>query len=130
GVARQLAQPPSKVRVMMETAEKIEEAMPERAARLYAKLLEEEPRNFDALMRLAAIQLRRGDFNGAVRHLLNAATSQPDNAEPHLKLGELYRERGDSEAAATSFRRAIQYDADSLEAHRNLAELYEELGRR
>lgn len=120
---------PDRVRERFEEARALAVSDPLRALMLYSDLLGREPRNFDAHIDLASLLERKGDVDGAIRHLLGAASILPANAGVHLRLGALYRRRGDQQSAAASFGRAAQCDPLSVEAHRNLAELYEAMGR-
>jgi len=120
---------PARVRARFDEARALAESDPLRALMLYSDLLGREPRNFDAHMDIAGLLERKGDIDGAIRHLLGAAAILPANAAVHLRLGALYRRRGDQQSAAASFGRAAQCDPLSVEAHRNLAELYDAMGR-
>ena len=81
-------------------------------------------------MRLATLLEREGDFAGAMRHLLGAATIVPASADVHLKLGLLYRKKDEHQNALRSFLRTLECDPANVEAHRNAAEMYEAAGRK
>jgi tetratricopeptide (TPR) repeat protein len=121
---------PARVRERFEEARRIAEEDPLKALTIYSDLVGREPGNFEAHMRLATLLEREGDLQGALRHLLGAATIVPASAEVHLRLGMLYRKREDQQNSLKSFLRALDCDPTSVEAHRNAAELYEAMGRK
>ncbi len=121
---------PARVRERFEEARRIAEEDPLKALTIYSDLVGREPGNFEAHMRLATLLEREGDLQGALRHLLGAATIVPASADVHLRLGLIYRKRDEQQHALRSFLRALECDPTSVEAHRNAAELYEAAGRK
>ncbi len=119
-----------RARERFEEARRIAEEDPLKALTIYSALIQREPVNLDAHMRLATLFEREGDLGAALKHLLGAATIVPSNAEIHFKLGLLYRRRGEEQNAIRSLRRAVECDPAMVEAHRNLAEIYEAAGRK
>jgi MerR HTH family regulatory protein len=120
---------PARARERFEEARRLAEQDPLKALKIYSRLVEREPVDFDEHMRLAALLESEGDLKAALRHLLGAASIVPANAEVHLKLGLLYRRQDDERNAIRSLRRAIECDPALVEAHRNLVEMYEHAGR-
>ncbi len=120
----------AKRRATLNSAAEVARAQPLRAIRLYNELLAREPRNATAHVGLARLLDRHGDTDGALRHLLTAATIEPANAEAHYRLGLSHLKRGQSEDALKSFVRVIELDPGRIGAHRRLAELYEAMGRK
>ncbi|HZP44252.1 MAG TPA: tetratricopeptide repeat protein [Candidatus Binataceae bacterium] len=121
---------PARIRTRFDEARRLAESNPLRALMLYSDLIDREPQNFEAHLRMAALLETEGDLGDALRHLQAAALIVPGNAEVHLRLGLLYRQREELELAVQSFVRALDCDATLVEAHRNLADLYERLGRK
>ena len=121
---------PARVRERFEEARRIAEDDPLKALTIYSELVDREPGNFEAHMRLATLLERDGDLAGAMRHLLGAAAIVPANSEVHLKLGLLYRKKEEHQNALRSFLRALECDPANVEAHRNVAEIYDAMGRK
>ncbi len=119
----------ARLRERFEEARRLAEVDPVRALTLYARLLESEPQNYEAGVRLAELRQSQGDLHGALRSLLGAAAAAPTSADAHLRLGRLYRVRGETAEAILSLRRALECDSNLVEAHRMLAEIYQEMGR-
>ncbi len=120
----------ARARERFEEARRLAEEDPLKALTIYSDLVNREPVNFDANMRLAALLEHEGDLKGAMRHYLCAASIVPASSEVHFKLGLLYRRSGESDAAIRSLNRAIECDPTMVEAHRNLAEIFDQLGRK
>lgn len=121
---------PARARERFEEAQRVADEDPLRALTIYSELVNREPGNFEAHMRLAALLEGEGDLGGALRHLLGAATIVPASPDVHLKLGLLYRKKDEHQTALRSFIRALECDPVNVEAHRNAAELYEMMGRK
>jgi tetratricopeptide (TPR) repeat protein len=120
----------ARVRERFEEARRVAEEDPLKALSIYSELVNREPANFEAHMRLATLLERENDFGGALRHLLGAAAIMPASGEVHLKLGLLYLKREEPQHALLSFLRCLECDPANVEAHRNAAELYEATGRK
>jgi len=120
----------ARARERFEEARRTAEDDPLKALTIYSDLVNREPVNFDAHMRLAALLDHEGDAKGALRHFLGAAAIVPASSEVHFKLGLLYRKLADYEAAISSLNRALECDPTMVEAHRTLAELFDAMGRK
>lgn len=119
----------ARLRQRFEEARRLAEVDPIKALTLYARLLEHEPENYEAGVRLAELRQGQGDLDGALRSMLGAAAAAPTSADAHLRLGRLYRTRGETAEAVLSLRRALECDSNLTEAHQMLAEIYQEMGR-
>jgi predicted O-linked N-acetylglucosamine transferase (SPINDLY family) len=98
------------------------------AERVYAAVLETDPRNADAQQFLGLILLRRGDVDGAVARIERAVTLNPKVGAYHYNLGVALQRRGDASGATASYRRAVGLAPDLAEAHNNLGNLLRESG--
>jgi tetratricopeptide (TPR) repeat protein len=120
----------ARARERFEEARKMAEEDPLKALTIYSDLVNREPVNFDAHMRLATLLEHENDLKGAMRHYLGAAAIVPASSEVHFKLGLLYRKMGENDSAIRSLNRALECDPTMVEAHRNLAELFDHIGRK
>jgi tetratricopeptide (TPR) repeat protein len=120
----------ARARERFEEARRLAEEDPLKALTIYSDVVNREPANFDAHMRLAALLEHESDDKGAMRHYLGAAAIMPASAEVHFKLGLLYRRTAANDAAIRSLNRAIECDPTMVEAHRNLAEVFDQMGRK
>jgi tetratricopeptide (TPR) repeat protein len=121
---------PARVGERFEETRHLAETDPLRALTMCSDQLAQEPSNFEAHLRLAALLEQDGEIGGAVGHLQAAAVLLPGNADVHLRLGLLYRQRGEIDHALQSLQRAATCDPLLVAAHRHLAEIYEQAGRR
>ncbi len=84
------------------------------AARLYQRLLDQDPRDVNALHLLGTIQLQRGAAREAVHYIRRALELHPRFAMAHANLGAAFRAAGDVQAAIESYRHALDLNpADS-----------------
>jgi tetratricopeptide (TPR) repeat protein len=120
----------ARARERFEEARRTAEEDPLKALTIYSDLVNREPVNFDAHMRLAALLEHEGDLKGALRNYLGAAAIVPANSDVHYKLGLLYRKTGENDAAIRSLNRALECDPTMVEAHRNLADVFSQVGRK
>lgn len=90
------------------------------AERIYARILDADPSDFDALHLLGLVFHQRGDFGRAVELISKAASVNDSSAQAHSNLGESYRRLGRIADAESSFRRAIGLQPDLFDAHYNL----------
>jgi len=96
---------------------------PERAERLYRKVLRREPDQPDALRLLGVIASERGRHEYAVQLISRALASLPDSAEAHYDLGHALQALGRHDEAADHYQAAITLRPDFAQAHCNLAAL-------
>lgn len=99
------------------------------ARRVYAALLEKEPRHFDARHLLGVTYLQTGDYPVALENIQAALLINPHNAAAYSNLGRVLHETHRYEEALTSYDKAIQLKADFAEAHYNKGNTLRELKR-
>ncbi len=74
---------------------------------------EEAERHFS----LGTAYMGAGQFNPALRELLEAESLNPDNPRIHYAIGLIYMEKSMPNQAMNSFRRALELKPDYAEAH-------------
>jgi len=99
-----------------------------RAEASYARVLESQPADLEALQYLANCQLLRGVARRAVELLQTAAQAHPDDAGTWHQLGASHMMDGDMRAAADSLRRALQLGPRMFVARLRLGIALEQLG--
>nr|WP_257031835.1 tetratricopeptide repeat-containing glycosyltransferase family protein [Paraburkholderia bryophila] len=77
---------------------------------------------------LYAIQLRLGDFAGAIDSLRQGLAIGPDFAALHYNLALTLQHHDCLDEAAVSYRRTLELDPDNSAAHNNLGRIYGDLG--
>ena len=87
------------------------------------------PPQFDALYRIALIELQRGRLVEAVESFGRALAVDPGRAAAHLDLGIALGRLGRSEQALASFERALALDPDHADAWNNRGAVLIALGR-
>jgi tetratricopeptide (TPR) repeat protein len=103
-------------------------AVREAAAR-YSAVLNQNPRNVDALFLFGMASAQQGLFTDAVRVLRKAIKVAPKHAAAHNLLGATLRELGKHDEALACFDRAVLLQPDFTEAYLNRATLLVTLGR-
>ena len=98
-------------------AEHQKEGRLEEAERLYRRVLQDNPRNVDALRLLAQIASGAGHADDAERLLLEALRHAPDYLLAILDLGQLYKEEDRYAEAIGCFDRAIALEPMRAQAH-------------
>ncbi|MHB8907616.1 MAG: tetratricopeptide repeat protein [Syntrophales bacterium] len=73
--------------------------------------------------------LGSGQYNSAMKELLEAERLTPDDPKVHYLLGISYHGKGLDEKAIEQFRRAIDLDPDNSSAHNYLGAIYLDQGR-
>jgi tetratricopeptide (TPR) repeat protein len=98
-----------------------------RARALYRKVLEVQPRHFDALNLLGVLAGQTGDPKRAVTLFDRAIQAQPDQAAPHCNRGLALQELKEWTAALASFDAAIVRQPDHAIAYYNRGNVLREL---
>ena len=78
---------------------------------------------------LGLLQIKQGDFDGALVTAVALANRQPDNPAVHNLVGAVHLAQGELDAAERSFSRALDLDPDYLIAYHNIAKLDLKAGR-
>lgn len=81
------------------------------------------PDDSQAYLLLAASQVGKDDFNGALATLQKMAAAQPSNALPSVLIGRIYLMQHNPEAARKAFEHGLILDASFLPAANALANL-------
>lgn len=99
------------------------------AERLYSRLLEDNPRHFDALNRLAIVALQRGNFDDALSRVDLALSVAPDSAAAMSNKGTILMSLKRHADALAAYDRVVDLNADDPDAHYNRATVLEEMNR-
>lgn len=86
------------------------------AAQVYKRALLLEPRNFDWLYLLGAVQKAQGAFEAAVESFRSALRIMPDDPAAQLRLAESLSAVADWDRAGASYRRILDKRGDSPRA--------------
>jgi hypothetical protein len=100
----------------------------DRAEQCCHTALGRDPRCGDALYLLGLMAQRRGDLDGAVRHLREAVASAPERPDFHAALAGALSARREFGEAASVLRRLVRLRPDSAGAHTELAMVLRGLG--
>jgi tetratricopeptide (TPR) repeat protein len=101
----------------------------EDAARLYERVLEAEPKQFEALHFLGLVRFRQGRPEEAQKLLRRALNQQPGSAEANNSLGQILAALGRWEEAQARYEKALAAKPDFAPARNNLGIALAELGR-
>jgi len=101
----------------------------EEAAQHYRRVLEGEPRHFDALHLLGVIAAQQGRLDEAVDLLTNAVKERPSAAEAHNNLGMALNLAKRHEAAIPVLEKAIAINPKYATAYNNLGTAHQALDR-
>ena len=99
------------------------------AATLYARVLEEVPRQFDALHLLGVIALQRGDLASAERQIGEALAFKPKDAIALNNLGMVMLRTQRLDEAREHFERAAKALPAFVDAQSNLGNVLRQMGR-
>lgn len=94
------------------------------AAKLYRKVLREDPWNLDGHYLLGSLLAEQGDTAGAERHLGIAAELKPDSPYVWNNLGSLRKLGGDIGGALGAWIKAIELKPDLAEAWVNIGQIH------
>jgi len=93
------------------------------AEKIYLKMIEQDPENFDALQLQGLIHLEKNEHEHAIHLIEKAIKLQPNAAAFHHNISGIYRVLGRLKEAETGFRRALELKPDYGEAYQGLAEM-------
>ncbi|MCH7486264.1 MAG: tetratricopeptide repeat protein [Proteobacteria bacterium] len=99
------------------------------AGDIYARVLEAEPDNADALNLMGVVLQAAGDCVGAIGLLRRATELAPEYFAAHVNLGNAQQGAGRLEDAVCALQTAIRLNPDAPEALNNLASVLNGLGR-
>jgi len=95
----------------------------EEATKLNNEILKASPKDVDALVYKAQVQLRQNDAAGATNSLQSALRNDPDNAIAHYQLGIAFDQQHNEGRAEQEWREAVRLRPDLTDAQRALAAL-------
>jgi Tfp pilus assembly protein PilF len=99
------------------------------AEREYQQAMAENPQDEKALLRLAEIDMQKGNEEQAVTEYTRAAELQPNDADAKLGLARILLDRGQTSAAQKLLEESIRLEPTNAGAHYRMATLYRKLGR-
>lgn len=85
----------------------------------YQKILEFNPKNFDANNLLGVLYIETKDFYNAEKYLYKCIEVSPNNSKAYNNLGVALNEQNRFDKAVNIFNEAIRLNADYAEAHNN-----------
>lgn len=86
------------------------------------KVLLWDPKNVQALDRLARLLLSQGEIDEGIKVMEQAEPSQPLSAKLHILLGDAYLKKGNAAQAETRYQRALEQQGDETDAVLGLAQ--------
>ena len=104
----------------------------EQAQNLYEKIIEQEPKNFEATHLFACLNMQLKNFEYAFKLINRSININPLHHAPYNNLGVIFRELKEYEKAIKAFTKAIELNPNYAEAYNNIAislkdmRLYEE----
>jgi eukaryotic-like serine/threonine-protein kinase len=101
----------------------------DRALDDYRRVQELEPRNVDALLRIAGVYDALDEPAKAIEHYQKAVALQPGYYDPYQKWGAFYYYRGNYADAVEQFRKAIERAPGLYDAYTSLGAALNYLGR-
>lgn len=87
---------------------------------LYRRVLQQDPRQKDALHLLGVIAHQQGYHDAALELIVQAIRVDEGISDYHLNLGTVYQALGRSAEALSCYERALTLDPDSASSHSNL----------
>src|SRR5579859_6403533 len=100
----------------------------DQAAKLYLRILQRAPRDFNALHFLGILRLAQGNAGEAVRLIRLALAVDGRFADAHVNLGNALAAQRKFDLAAASYRQALQLDPSLAQAQYNLGKALAEAG--
>ncbi len=98
------------------------------ALKIYAALLQADPKSADLLSRMAETERRKGDINSAIETFRRASQAAPTDTQPLLQLGLLMDGTGRREQAKPIYEQILRIQPDHPIALNNLAFIKAEEG--
>ncbi|MGD1277266.1 MAG: tetratricopeptide repeat protein [Tepidisphaeraceae bacterium] len=96
------------------------------AARIYRKVLAQEPQNAEALRLLGVAARQQGQLDEALRLIQQCIAIDPAKAEAHFNLGDVLRSQGKLAEAAKAYAKAIELNPDLAASHLHLGQVLHE----
>jgi Tfp pilus assembly protein PilF len=89
----------------------------------------EKQQESDRRLRMALAYMTSGQFNPALKELMEAEHLTPDNPRIHYAIGLIYMEKNMPAEALKSLNRALELKPDYSEAHVSVGTIYYSMGR-
>jgi protein O-GlcNAc transferase len=99
------------------------------AEKYLLQVLNNQPKNADALCFLSIVAAYRADFKGALKLINKSIDAFSKNAVAHSNKGIILKELGHYSEALMSFDKAISLESNYAEAYSNKGNVLQELGR-
>lgn len=93
------------------------------AKKSYQKILEQDPKNIEALHLLGILEAQLQNFQASLQILQQAIALDPQAAFLHNSIGNVYKNLGQLENAKNHYKQALQLEPNSATAHNNLANI-------
>ena len=95
-----------------------------KAVDAFTKVLEKEPNNIDALLSLADLYDKDGNFGEALKYYKKRIANNPNDPTGYYVMAEFYRRHGKNEEAAKVYEQRIALDPQNPEGYLYLARFY------
>ncbi len=100
----------------------------EHELKVLSKALEQKPGHTPVLFQLAQLEIGKGQYQDADRHLQEILRKEPDNPEARLELGRVRFQIGDIRGAIEQTEQILKTHPDYPDALFNLGAIYGNLG--
>jgi tetratricopeptide (TPR) repeat protein len=100
------------------------------AMKAYEKSLQEDPRNYGALMGSGMVYYSKGAYEKAVQRFNGALAFYPDDVKARLSLGRCFLSLGEAEKARSVFLKIVVDDPTNVTALIGLGEAEDQVGNR
>lgn len=99
------------------------EGKKDEARQLLDAVLKEDPKDADAIMRLASIKIDEGKFDEAISDLRTVVTDRPDSTAAKMLLATAFEKKGDLEYAASQMAQAVNDGGNDAQSSNVFAKL-------
>lgn len=100
----------------------------DKRVRQYEQILQDEPDNFDALIKLANLRMQKGQPDLAIPLMEKLVQQEPERLDLQLNLAQLYKLTGQKQKAETAYDRILNQEKNNLAALVNKAVMRSENG--
>jgi len=114
---------------LLSASQLLQQGRLEAAAELFSAVLRGDPRDHEALFKMALTCNLQGRLDEAKTYYERVLALTPTMAEANNNLGEIYYRQGHLDLALTCFERARAERPNSAEAHNNAANVLKDQGR-
>ena len=100
------------------------------AEAIYRRVLQEQPRNAEALHLLGVVAYQSGHVDDSIRLISQAIAVAPDRAQFHANLGLAFAAAGRYDRAVAAFERALSLEPNVARTHKDMGIALHRAGRR